>query len=177
MSEMLKKLSCFFKNLKNGWGIRIVVILGAAGILLIFFSEIFDKEDQEQLSTGQKLSCSFDSYAEKMEKELRETIENIDGVGRAEVMITVGGTEEYIYAQEEKSKKGEKDQSVENEYVVIGSGGNKQALLRKILTPEITGAAIICEGGDSSVVKERIYMTVSAVFGISSDKIYVTKLK
>ena len=106
---------------------------------------------------------------------MKRILEKIDGVGKADVMVTVVGTEEYIYAEEEKIKTGENDSSEEKQYVIIGSNGDKQALLKKIVSPEISGVVIICEGGDSNIIKERVYNTISAVLNISSQKIYVTK--
>ncbi len=174
----MNKLNEIIKSLKNGGGIKIVIFLGIAGMVLILFSELFESSEKKENKTiSSDFSSSYDTYAQDMENRLKIMLEKIDGVGKAEVMVTVGGTEEYIYAQEEKVKNGEKDFSSENEYVIIGSNGDKQALLKKVISPEISGVAIICEGGDSNVVKERIYSTISAVFDISSNKIYVTKLK
>ena len=110
-----------------------------------------------------------------MEIQLKRILERIDGVGKSEIMVTVGATEEYVYAQEGKTQTGEKNTSEESQYVIIGSGGGKQALLKKIVSPEISGVVIICEGGDSSIVKERVYNAVSAVFNIPSQRIFVTK--
>ncbi len=174
----MNKINEIIKNLKNGAGIKIIIFLGIAGMIVILFSELFESsENDKTVSEPYERSGSYDTYAEEMEKKVREIVEKIEGAGKTEVMITVGGTEEYIYAQEEKVKNGEKDFSSESEYVIIGSNGEKQALLKKIVNPEISGAAIICEGGDSNIVKERIYSVISAVFNISSQKIYVTKLK
>jgi len=148
------------------------------GILLIFISE-FTQGEKSEKKENQTVSGnhSYESYADDTEKRLREILEKIEGVGKAEVMVTIVGTEEYIYAQEEKVKNGKDDFSSESEYVLIGSGGEKQALLRKVMNPQINGIVVICEGGDSNIVKERIYNSVSAVFNISASQIYVTKLK
>jgi len=145
---------------------------------LIFISE-FTQGEKSEKKENQTVSGnhSYESYADDTEKRLREILEKIEGVGKAEVMVTIVGTEEYIYAQEEKVKNGKDDFSSESEYVLIGSGGEKQALLRKVMNPQINGIVVICEGGDSNIVKERIYNSVSAVFNISASQIYVTKLK
>ncbi len=162
------------KLLKDG-KVKIIVFVGLLGILLIFFSEFTGKEKSEQ-ADEQVSTSSYETYAQDMEKRLEKILSKIEGVGKAEVMVTVSGTEEYIYAQEEKVKNGEKDFSTENEYVLIGSGGEKQALLKKVVNPQISGIVIICEGGDSNIVKERVYSSISAAFEISSSQIYVTKL-
>ncbi|MGN0614288.1 MAG: hypothetical protein ACI4JB_10380 [Porcipelethomonas sp.] len=145
---------------------------------LILFSELFESSDTAaDKSIPENFSVSYEEYEADMEKKLKKTLESIDGVGEAEVMVTVTGTQEYIYAQEEKVKNGENDYSAESEYVIIGSGGEKQALLKKVVNPEISGVVIICEGGESNIVKERVYSTISAAFNIPTQKIYVTKLK
>lgn len=145
---------------------------------MIFISE-FTQGEKSEKTDNHTVSANHDyeSYADDTEKRLREILEKIEGVGKAEVMVTIVGTEEYIYAQEEKVKNGKDDFSSESEYVLIGSGGEKQALLRKVMNPQINGIVVICEGGDSNIVKERIYNSVSAVFDISASQIYVTKLK
>ncbi len=170
----LKKMLVPFTNIG---GIKIVVILGLAGMLLILLSEIFSKGEESTGKENVKLTAdNYSEFSDDTEEKLKNTLEKIQGVGRTEVMITYGGTSEYVYAKEEKTRNGEKDSSKEDEYVLIGSGGDKQALLRKILSPEIKGVAVVCEGGDSNIVKERIYSTVSALLGLKTDKIFVTKL-
>ncbi len=170
----LKKLTALFTNMGS---IKLVVILGLAGMVLIMLSEVFSGGKSENDTTDNPLSAdSYTAFSDDTEERLKNTLESIEGVGKTEVMITFGGTSEYVYAKEEKRRSGEKDKSAEDEYVLIGSGGDKQALLQKILSPEIKGVAVVCEGGDSSVVKERIYSTVSALLGLTADKIYVTKL-
>ena len=142
------------------------------------FSELFfsnDNKQKENIIKSENISGNYENYAHDMENQLKRILEKIDGVGKADVMVTVVGTEEYIYAEEEKIKTGENDSSEEKQYVIIGSNGDKQALLKKIVSPEISGVVIICEGGDSNIIKERVYNTISAVLNISSQKIYVTK--
>ena len=157
--------------------IKLVVILGAAGMVLILLSEVFSGGSTDSGNADNTLTADSNAaFSDDTEERLKKTLERIEGVGKAEVMITFGGTSEYVYAKEEKTRSGEKDKSTEDEYVLIGSGGDKQALLRKILSPEIKGVAVVCEGGDSNIVKERIYSTVSALLGLTADKIYVTKL-
>ncbi len=172
----MNKILSVIKDLKKGAGIKIIIFLGIAGMIVILFSELFEGKEKSN-NNSDKMSQSYETYAQDMEGRVKRMIEKIDGVGKSEVMVTISGTEEYVYAQEGKVKNGEKDFSSESEYVIIGSGGEKQALLKKIVNPEISGVAVICEGGDSSIVKERIYSVISAVFNISSKNIYVTKLK
>ncbi|MBE6844914.1 MAG: stage III sporulation protein AG [Ruminococcus sp.] len=174
----MNKISDRIAEFIKGGKVKIIIFVGILGMLLIFLSEFIGSDEPlENEDIKSNYSSSYDTYAQDMEKRLEKTLGKIEGVGKAEVMVTVSGTEEYIYAQEEKIKNGEKDFSTENEYVLIGSGSDKQALLKKVVSPEISGVVIICEGGDSNIVKERVYSSISAAFNISSSQIYVTKLE
>lgn len=175
----MNKLSGIINKLRNGAGVKLIIALGLAGMLIIMLSEIFsDNQKKSKTDETPEISAEsgvYDNYAEQMEIQLKRILERIDGVGKSEIMVTVGATEEYVYAQEGKTQTGEKNTSEESQYVIIGSGGGKQALLKKIVSPEISGVVIICEGGDSSIVKERVYNAVSAVFNIPLQRIFVTK--
>lgn len=174
----MNKLYTRFTNILKGSKVKIIVIVGLIGMLMILLSEVTEDNRSDKTEKSENISCnSYETYAHDMENRLCGILNQIEGVGEAKVMITVNGTEEYIYAQEEKVKNSEKDYSTENEYVLIGSGSEKEALLKKVVNPEISGVIIICEGGDSNIVKERVYSSISAIFNISASQIYVTKLK
>lgn len=92
-------------------------------------------------------------------------------------MITAAGSGEYIYAKDEKVDTDSESVSKDEKYVIIGGNGQKQALVRKIGNPEISGVVVVCEGGESSVVKEKVYNAVAAAFNIPSQKIFVAGSK
>ena len=159
---MVDKISGIFKSA----GTKLIVILGLAGMALILFSDFIipDKEAVKQEAASDDVLTDYESYVKEMEQRLKTTLEKIDGVGKADVMITAAGSGEYIYAKDEKD-------------VIIGGNGQKQALVRKISNPEISGVVVVCEGGESSVVKEKVYNAVAAAFNIPSQKIFVAGSK
>ncbi len=169
---MNKKISLLLK----GKGVRYVVILGLAGMALILFSDIFSgssSKTAEKETSEPSASIEYKEYVSEMESRLRGILEKIGGVGKAEVMITAAGSGEYVYAKDEKSDTDGSSISRDEKYVIIG-GGNKNALVRKIDNPEITGVVVVCEGGESNVVREKVYSAVAAAFDIPSQKIFVT---
>ena len=108
----MNKINEFISKLKKGGNIKIVVFMGLAGILLIMFSELFfsnDNKQKENSIKSENISGNYENYAHDMENQLKRILEKIDGVGKADVMVTVVGTEEYIYAEEEKIKTGENE--------------------------------------------------------------------
>ena len=175
----MSKAEEFLAKLKNLKGTKLIVFLGISGIAVIFLSDIlWGKENTAEKNVTEISSESgYAAYVSETEARLADMLEKIDGVGKAEVMMTVSGTEEYIYAEEEKSDTGGDRVSRENKYVVIGGNSGKEALLRKIENPEISGVVVVCEGGDSNIVKEKVINAVSAEFYISTNKIFVAKSK
>lgn len=169
---MNEKVAGFLKG-KRG---KIVVILGLAGMTLILFSELFSGNEQkeEKHESTETVITEYEDYVSEMENRLEGILEKINGVGNADVMITAAGSAEYIYARNEKTETDGDDISKDEEYVIIGGSGEKKALVRKVSNPEIMGIVVICEGGGSNIVKEKVYSAVAAAFNIPSQKIFVT---
>lgn len=172
---MMDKITGMLK----GSGTKLIVILGLAGMALILFSDVLipDKEAVKQETASDDVLTDYESFVNEMELRLKTTLEKIDGVGRADVMITASGSGEYIYAKDEKIDTDSESVSKDEKYVIIGGSGQKQALVRKIDNPEISGVVVVCEGGESSVVKEKVYNAVAAAFNIPSQKIFVAGSK
>ena len=106
-------------------------------------------------------------FSKNMTSQLEDIISKIDGVGDVSVMLTTRGSSEIVYAED--TQKDELDRKTET--VIIGS---KEALVRKIENPEITGVLIVCDGGDDIGVKEKVINAVSTVLNIPSNRVYVT---
>lgn len=171
---MNNKISGYLKER----GVRIIIILGLAGMALILFSDILSgnkdkKESSGKESVSDEVLNGYESYVAEMEQRLESELEKINGVGKADVMITASGSGEYVYAKDENTDTDENNISREEKYVIIGGSSGKQALVRKIDNPEIMGVVVVCEGGDSNVIKEKVYSAVSAAFNIPSGKIFV----
>jgi stage III sporulation protein AG len=166
------KLTELFKNPKF---VRISLIVGVLLIILIAFSEcmsnVFSNTPRKQTQPLTEQFSEADLYAQSIEEKLIEILSHIEGVGKVEVLVTAGTTEEYVYAKEGKTGSN----SSTDEIVIIDSGNGKQALTEKIIKPAITGVVIVCEGGDDSRVCERVYNAVRAALGIGASKIYVTE--
>lgn len=170
----------FKDKIKGEKALKIIVFLGILGIALIMVSEFWPKGEKASQSAAE---ASYDAQAfqQEMEGKLEQLLSEISGVGKAKVMLTVSSTEEYVYAEEVKqSGTDETDRTSsqsENKYVILDSGEEKEALVKKVMNPQINGVVIVCEGGGSAKVCESIYRTVSTVLGIPINKIYVTQIK
>lgn len=184
MGEMLKK---WLPRFDMGARRRLITAVGALGLLLIFLSSFIPADtakEKPQSEPHETESVSDDDHRKDLERELGEIISAIDGAGNVRVFITMDSTAEDVYAidrteSESKSGSGEQTSSAhaeENEYVIIRSkDGSEQTVLKKQRMPEIRGVLIVCDGGGSSVVKEKITAAAAGALGITQSKVVVTK--
>ena len=168
-------------SLKKADRRKLIVFLGIAGMLLILISELVpnNKNDNtEQAVSNDDLTS--EQYKKQLENELEEILSKIEGVGSSSVMITLDGTTEYVYAEELDTTSDSNDNSKRESYrsniVITESGGDKRALVKKIIRPQVTGVLVACPGGDDIGTKEKIISAVSAVLGIPAGRVYVVKV-
>ena len=147
---------------------------GVILILIILLADMSDGNDKTEIRSDNAISFeSADIYASGMEERLCTMLSEIEGVGKAKVMLTITSTEEYVFAETQKTSSSQS----ENSYVIIDNGSKKEALLEKINNPAISGVLIICEGGDDPRVCEKVYIAVSTALNVPTNKIYVAEMK
>ncbi len=148
-----------------------------------------DKSDNAGDDTGIKMD--LDEYTDMLEDELKDMLMAIDGAGAVKVMITLKGTSvkevlmEEPYSEhsniESDSEGGSRDTlEVTRDYRVVyeeNSNGDTVPFVVAEIYPEVEGVAVIAEGGDSAIVKEKITSIIKALFGIEINKIAVGKMK
>ncbi|HIV10308.1 MAG TPA: hypothetical protein IAD28_01235 [Candidatus Faeciplasma avium] len=140
------------------------VALLSALLLFIIGSSGSEKEDIESKDI---MSDPAAEYTKRLSDELEYIVSKIDGVGNADVMLTFRGS----MVSEFQTDVSKEELSKTEKTVIIG---NKEAILKETVYPEVTGVLIVCDGGGSVAVKERVINAVSTVLNISSSKVYVT---
>lgn len=152
---------------------KILIAAGIVGILLILLSEVsFPSAKKETEVT----KTDYTAYVNELDDKLNHLISSIDGVGKCEVMITLKSTSENVYAKNIQNSQSESSASQNSEYVLYdGKDGDSPILIQENF-PEIEGIAIVCSGGDSIAVRERVIQCVSSLFNISTNRISVSKL-
>jgi len=169
----------------------LIAALGVIGIIFIFLSQFTKTEENVQINNTYtaQADTKAEEYIYGMESRLNSLITSIEGVGRAQVMVTLENTGEYIYAQEEKrsadkiteenengiAAKSTTKESAENKYILLN--GQKEALVKAQLEPQIKGVVVICEGADSAFVRQRIVNVVTTVLNISTARVCVEKIR
>ena len=169
------------ERLRNALGrkgaVTIVTLLGAAGMLLIMVSSFLPEGPHKTEPVSVTGTSDTEDYRRAAEKRLEQFLCGIDGAGKVRVCLTVGSGERTVYASEDKVSRSSDHTEEENKYVIVGGNSDRSALVETTEPPEITGAAVICTGGGSPQVQERIYKAVSAILGLPTSRIYVTEMK
>lgn len=147
-----------FKKMSGKGKIMMIVIGLAAGILLLTAgggkSESRSGEDH----------MSFSDYAQSIEKKIHDICSEVDGVSDVKVAVTFESGFEYVYAKNDDK----------GDLLVIGSGSSESAVKVTEKPPVIGGIGVVCKGGENPTVQKRLIDLLSAAFGISSNKIYIT---
>ena len=171
MQDILDKLRDI---VKKPIFLKVSAAIGIIMIVIILISDISGGDDSSEKRPTDKISFeSADIYAAGTEERLCAMLSEIEGVGKAKVMLTITSTEEYVYAETQKTGSSQS----ENSYVIIDNGSQKEALLRKINNPAVSGVLVVCEGGDDPKVCEKVYIAVSTALNIPTNKIYVAEMK
>ena len=111
---MWKQLLEFLRQkLKGENGVRLVVFLGIAGLVLILLSGFLPDKAKPSSRTETSRTettasdLSMEQYCRQTEQQLVSILEQVEGVGTCQVMLTADGTSETIYAQDQEHEQGE----------------------------------------------------------------------
>lgn len=151
---------------------RYILIIGFVGIILILLSDMIPASS----SKNDTKNVDYQTYIQQLEKETKNIISSIDGVGECKVMLTLCETDENVYGKNTDESTNNGSISTKNEYIFYEENNEDKPVLIKQYFPKVMGVVIVCQGGDRNDVKEQIINAVSSLFDISSNKISVSKL-
>lgn len=127
--------------------------------------------EEEQPTPAQTAQTDFDLDA--LERKLEAALAEINGVGEVTVVLTLKSSGEEVLAQDVSQGN-----TTETETVIVSTGSStEQAVSVKTIYPEFQGALVICDGAGSASVKLEVLQAVSAITGLSSDKISICRRK
>lgn len=150
----------------------LVVLLGVVLMLLPDGTER-DAAPPESAVAGE----NFDRAA--VQEEMEAILSAIDGAGRLRLMLTVdAGTKHELAQSSSSSRSGADEWQQKNEPLTVGAGsGVQEVVVTNSLYPRYVGALVVCEGGGSAGVRLAVTNAVSALTGLTSDRITVLQGK
>ena len=175
------------------FGVEKILLIAIAGIILLVtnFSERREREEPEKASEEQKTAAvsENEAYIESLENKLVHILENVDGVGQVEVMITLEASRESVLNKDDTeeletetetsdgTKNERRNSRRENETVLSDETGESAPYVIKELEPAIAGVVIACEGADDNTVAAAVTGAAQVLFGISVNRIQVLKME
>lgn len=186
----IKKFSDSFLKDKK---ISIIVLIGFIGIMLIFLSQFSffgtvknkKKADVNTVASDSSLV----SYTLELEDKIHTLVTSIEGVGDAKVMVTFESDAEYVYVNQEKkntdktedvngnsTKKIQDKQNIEQSLIIVEDENGERALLKTKIEPKVKGVVVVCAGGNSPDVQQRVSEALTTALDIEYNKVCVTKL-
>lgn len=144
-----------------------LLILAVGLVLLVWPAGAGTPHDAEAVSSAEGAE-TFDLRA--METRLAESLSKIDGVGQAEVVLTLAAGSERILASDQEMT----EESHQRTTVVLHNGSSQETTVTtQIIYPTFQGALIICDGGRDPTVALNVLKAVEALTGLRADEISV----
>lgn len=150
---------------------RYVLLVLLVGVLLMLLPT-------HKTATHKEESCS-DSYSlADTEQRMAEMLQEIEGVGRVKVMLTLKSGSTLQLAEDNSSTQRDTELRRDSEVVTLNRGsGQQEVVVTRETYPVYQGAVVVCEGADNAAVCLRVTEAVSVLTGLSSDRISVVKWK
>ncbi len=173
MNEKIKALA---KNPK------LLIAAGLCGILLVFVSSLFSGGSKEQTAAVSSEQTT-EQYRVSLQEGIKKIVTEISGDSDPTVVITLESGIRYSYASADETDtssssgdtSGESRESKKQSFITVktADGGERPLVVTEIM-PEVRGVAIICNGGNSEVVIEKIENAVTAALNITTKRVYIS---
>lgn len=150
-----------------------IFLLGALGAAILLFGGLLGEEAErggEEMTGEVSIPTDVAAYEQEVVERIENICSRVRGAGATTAVVTLRGGYRTVYAVNSQSG----NNTYKNEFVLTGSGSSEQALAIGYEMPEIVGIGIVCRGGQNADVRQEIVSLVSAAFGVSSNKIFVT---
>ena len=182
-----KELITKIKSIKH---IEIIIAIIAVALMILIFSGLDFTKSKTSSSTSSELIQPQNSYSDASisawEEKLSNILSQIDGVGKAEVMITAKSSEEKITAKTTTTNTSSSQNNSGNlttstntteSPVIVNNNGTSEPYVLKEIMPEIIGVIVVAEGADSAITKLAIMRAVQTVLHVDASCVEIYPMK
>ena len=146
-------------------GVLLVIVAGVLLILLTTGGGTSSKAEQPEAVS----ESSFD--LEAFEQRLEGTLSRIQGAGEVRVVLTLDNSGRQVLAQDVER---EADGGGSSTVVTVGAGsGGQEVVALQTVAPQFRGALVVCPGAGQAQTKLQLLEAVSALTGLSADRISI----
>ncbi len=175
-----------------------ILILLLAGILLLVIALPAEEEGEPEDAPGSAKLQAQESGSDpaqtgeqqKLENRLQELLCHVQGVGKAQVMITLKSDGKKIVEKDKEQSQdggggtaedgtgaGISARSSESTVYQRDGSGAEIPYVSEQQTPEIAGVLVVAQGGGNASIAKEITEAVMALFGVEAHKIKVMKME
>ena len=198
LSEKLKEMVQKNKEKDSKRKIENLVVFVVILIITVIFINVIwnsDKNDKEEIVEGKVLAqtkietSNNDEQNLDLEKRLESILQNIEGVGKAKVLLTYSESSQKIAMYNEDTTQSDTEEtdngggnrkitqnSNKKEVIYQEIGGEKVPVTQSIVEPKIEGAIVTASGAGNSLVKSNIIQAIEAATGLATHKIQVFEM-
>ena len=166
------RMPAYFKSLFDRY--KYILLVCLVGVILMIWP-------QDAQTTTEKAITDRHTLSDGLEGRIQAILEEMDGVGKAQVLLTVenGEETEYAYDRTDSENRTETGGSASRqaELVTVSEGGGQTPVPLRTTAPEYRGAVVICEGGGSAAVRLAVTQVIQSLTGLSADRIVISKMK
>lgn len=172
-----EKLSALLQGaLKDRRLIRAAVILGIAGIVLIWLSTLSPSREPEPQPDEGTSQLTDTQYRQDLEEDLCRIVRAVTGEHEPQVMITLEDAGSGLYAADRSESMDGDSSQRESSYVIVkDSGGSEHGLSIRQSNPRVLGAVIVSKGAGDPAVREKLINAARAVLGIPAGRVFVVE--
>ena len=165
-------------NLKSVNGIKKIVLIILALVLIVIFSGYFFPKDSSINGDNYNTIIPSQSFVINMENRLQKLLSNMKGVSNVNVLVYVKSSEEIVYLKDtENIANSSTNQTLKETTVFNKDGSSTSAVVVVTKYPTIEGILIVASGVNDVKVKMKIIDAVSCVLSIAPKNIEVLEGK
>ncbi|SHJ49077.1 stage III sporulation protein AG [Paramaledivibacter caminithermalis] len=168
--------------------ICIIILISLSTFFPKEYSEIMDNDNIDEIDEASKDTKILETaYSDNMESRLEAILNQIEGVGEVEVMITYETTAEVVPAsnttkseqttQETDNQGGKRvtkqENITENIVTVSDKDYRNSPIVIKEIKPIIRGVIVVAQGADNPEIRNNLLEAVTTIFQIKSHKVKI----
>ena len=190
MASIKEKFSAIITKIKSIKHIEIIIAIIAVALMILIFSGFggLKSSSDKTTKTSEELSLneSKDSSITSCEKKLSEILSKIEGVGKADVMITAKTSDEKVTAKtsttnistsQNNSGNVTSSTNTTESPVIVNNNGTSEPYVVKEIMPEIIGVIVVAEGAENPVTKLAIMRAVQTVLNVNAACVEIYPMK
>ena len=156
-----------------------IVFIGVLGLVLIYVimsldnslfinnDDVINIDTNVNNDTSDKYLTTIE-YAKYLENKIVSLYSNMGSIGKVTAMVSLSGSSTFNY-QTNGSISGDNDN-----IIFVESGNEKYPLVVSEVLPKVSSVTIVCKGL-TDAIRVDIIRSVSTMFELSTDKVYVLK--